>query len=112
MWHIQVRTLAKCRSWKELNSLIQGKRVPPIGFQPFVEACVEQKEPVEAVKYINRLPDPGEKMEWLCNIGYWKEAADIAVSEKDLDALHLIKDNCKSAPAEKQITNMIKAFGL
>ena len=37
---------------------------------PFVEACVEQGANAEAAKYIRRLEEPAEKMQWFCNIGY------------------------------------------
>ena len=42
-------------------------------------------------------------MEWLCNIGYWKEAADIAAAEKDADALQLIRSRCRMPQAISQI---------
>jgi len=38
--------------------------------QPFIEACVENNATSEAIKYIQRLPEPHARMEWLCNIGY------------------------------------------
>lgn len=44
--------------------------LPFIVSQPFIEACVENKNLSEASKYIVRLADHGEKMEWLCQIGY------------------------------------------
>lgn len=67
--------------------------------QPFVEACVEAKNYNEAAKYIIRLPDVHEQMEWFGNIGLWKEAADVAAREKDVDALQVIRARCKGQPA-------------
>jgi len=46
-------------------------------------------------------------MEWLCNIGYWKEAADIAATEKDVDALQLIKSRCRMPPVIAQIDRVL-----
>jgi hypothetical protein len=109
LWHIEVRTLAKCRAWDELAKLIANKKVPPIGFQPFIEACVEQRAFVEAARYIQRLPDPHERMEWLCNIGYWQEAAEVAYAERDPDALMLIRSKCRSPPVMAQIDQWLNS---
>jgi len=107
LWHIEVRTLARCRSWEELYRLALSKKVPPIGFLPFVEACVEQKSSTEAYKYIQKLPEPTQQMEWLCNIGYWKEAAEIAAKEKDADALSVIRSRCKNDSVIRYIDEVL-----
>jgi len=111
-WHIEVKTLAKNRAFAELANRIVNKKTPPIGYEPFIDACVEQKAPHEAVRYIHMLPDPHEQMEWLCNIQMWKEAADIAMKERDLDALHLIRARCgtRNAAMQQQIDRMIQQF--
>ena len=51
MWHLQVRTLAKNKLWNDLYALVQKNKKPPIGFQPFIEACVEHKVHDEAVTF-------------------------------------------------------------
>jgi hypothetical protein len=42
-------------------------------------------------------------MEWLCTIGYWKEAADIAAAVKDVDALRTIRQSCRTPQVQQQI---------
>jgi vacuolar protein sorting-associated protein 16 len=107
-WHVEVRTLARAKAWEELAKLVSAKgKVPPIGYLPFVEACVEMKNYHEAARYIQQLSDPHEAMEWLCNIGYWKEAADIAAREKDVDALQLIRSRCRQDPVIKFIDQVL-----
>ncbi len=115
-WHVQVRTLAKAKAWEELMKLVGGPlkpgqsssgKAPPIGYLPFVEACIEQKNYPEAAKYIQRLSDPHEMMEWLCNIGYWKEAAEVAAREKDGDALQLIRQRCREPAVMKFIDGVL-----
>jgi len=99
LWHIEVRTLAKCQAWSELAKLTANKKSPPIGFLPFIEACVEQKAFGEAAKYITRLDDPTEQIEWFCNIGFFKEAAEVAAKERDVESLQTIRAACaKNAP--------------
>jgi len=110
IWHIEVKTLAKTGQWVELAKLVANKKTPPIGFTPFVEACVEEKQFSEAAKYIMRINDVHEQMEWFGNIGYWKDAADIAVKEKDEEALELIKARCKQAPVMAYIDNVLASW--
>jgi len=110
-WHIEVRTLAQAKAWEELSKLTANKKVPPIGFLPFVEACIEMKNLPEAAKYIARLPEAHEQMEWLCNIGYWKEAAEVAAKEKDADALQVIRQRCKNDQVIRYIDLVLEKLG-
>jgi len=107
-WHIEVKTLAKEKAWNDLANLVTNKKVPPIGFEPFVEACVEEKAYDQAVKYIQRMTDPHEQMEWLCNIGYWYQAAQVAAKEKDVDALNIIRSKCRDKAVHSQIDALIR----
>lgn len=108
LWHIEVRVLAACGAWQELAKLTANKRKPPIGFDPFIEACVEHKNYNEATKYIRRLQDPYSQMEWLCNIGYWQEAVEVATVEKDADALNTIRVRCRDANVVANIEQILR----
>lgn len=108
LWHLEVRTLARCHHWTEMAKLTASKKDPPIGFQPFVEACIEEKALVEAVQYIKRLPDAHQRMEWLCAIGYWREAVEVAASEKDAHALQVIRNQCRTPQVIQQIDRILK----
>lgn len=92
--YIQVNAFSKQRRWGEMARLIQGRRAPPIGFQPFIEACVAQNNVQEASRYIKMLQEPGEQMEWFCNIGLWEEAVIVAAIDKNISALHTIGERC------------------
>ena len=107
-WHVEIKTLAKGGVWAELANRIANKKVPPVGYEPFIEACPENKNPQEAVRYISHLNDPHDQMEWLFNIGMWKEAADIAYREKDVDALHLIRARSRNPAVLASIDGMLK----
>jgi vacuolar protein sorting-associated protein 16 len=108
LWHIEVRVLAECGAWQELAKLTANKRNPPIGFDPFIEACVEHKNYPEATKYIARLKDPYSQMEWLCNIGYWQKAVEVATVEKDPDALHTIRARCRDGQVVANIEKILR----
>lgn len=106
-WHLQVKTLASCHRWDDLEALLKGG-ASPIGVLPFVEACVEEKALVEASKYIKRIEDIAEKMQWFCNIGFWREAAEVAAQHKDTDALQTIRGQCKNPAVISWIDSVLK----
>ena len=108
LWHAQVKAFASASQWEELQRLAtEGKKAPPIGFLPFVEACVEQKEYGEAMKYIERLSEHRVQIEWLCAIGYWTEAADVAAKARDVEALQVIRQSCRNQQALTHIGELI-----
>jgi hypothetical protein len=109
MWHVEVSALSRAGCWDELARLV-AKKPPPIGFAPFIEACVQQGNLAEANKYISRLPDYHEQMEWLCNIGYWAEAVDIAGRERDADALMLLRDRCRQTSVQNKINQLLQTI--
>ena len=111
MWYTEVVALSRTGCWDELGKLVANKKVPPIGFQPFIEACIAQKNLVEAAKYIARLSDYHEQMEWLCNINYWNEAVDIAGREKDAEALVLLQQRCRQPMVVQKIEKLLSLIG-
>ena len=54
-WWLKVRALAATRNWVELEKFANGKK-SPIGYAPFVEECIKNKNKAEATKYITRVP--------------------------------------------------------
>ncbi|KAL9422952.1 hypothetical protein AB3S75_035103 [Citrus x aurantiifolia] len=90
-WYwLKVFALATKRDWDALERFSKEKR-PPIGYRPFVEACVDADEKGEALKYIPKLVDPRERAEAYARIGMAKEAADAASQAKDGELLGRLK---------------------
>ncbi|GER53384.1 vacuolar protein sorting-associated protein [Striga asiatica] len=90
-WYwLKVFALATIRDWDALEKFSKEKR-PPIGYRPFVEACVDAGEKDEALKYIPKLADPRERAEAFAKIGMAKEAADAASQAKDGELLGRLK---------------------
>ncbi|XP_077252312.1 vacuoleless1 (VCL1) [Tasmannia lanceolata] len=90
-WYwLKVLALATIRDWVELEKFSKEKR-PPIGYRPFVEACIDCDEKGEALKYIPKLADPRERAEAYARIGMAKEAADAASQAKDGELLGRLK---------------------
>jgi hypothetical protein len=102
MWQLEVKTLAAAGLWAELFQLVSSyKKAPPIGFLPIVEICVEYGNAQEALKYIEKLSDYREAMEWLCNLNYWREAAELAAKNKDLEALMVIQQSSRNSTVQQ-----------
>ncbi|KAF9588742.1 hypothetical protein IFM89_015179 [Coptis chinensis] len=90
-WYwLKVFALATIRDWEALEKFSKEKK-PPIGYRPFVEACIDADEKAEALKYIPKLADPREKAESYVRIGMPKEAADAASQTKDSELLGRLK---------------------
>ena len=53
-WFLKVRGLALTRNWAELEKFARGKK-SPIGYGPFVKACIDNNNKAEAIKYIERV---------------------------------------------------------
>jgi hypothetical protein len=90
-WYwLKVFALATINDWDALEKFSKEKR-PPIGYRPFVEACVDADAKAEALKYIPKLADPRERAEAYARIGMAKEAADAASQAKDGELLGRLK---------------------
>ena len=53
-WWVKVRALAQTRNWPELEKFAKSKK-SPIGYSPFVMACIDNNNKAEAIKYIERV---------------------------------------------------------
>lgn len=90
-WYwLKVFALATIRDWDALEKFSKEKK-PPIGYKPFVEACIDAEDNNEALKYIGKLADPHERAEAYARIGMAKEAAEAASQAKDGELLGRLK---------------------
>lgn len=90
-WYwLKVFALATTRDWDALEKFSK-ERKPPIGYKPFVEACIEAEDNEEALKYIGKLADPHERAEAYARIGMANEAAEAASQAKDGELLGRLK---------------------
>eukprot|EP00003_Mantamonas_plastica_P023305 TRINITY_DN416_c0_g1_i1.p1 TRINITY_DN416_c0_g1~~TRINITY_DN416_c0_g1_i1.p1 ORF type:complete len:831 (-),score=270.28 TRINITY_DN416_c0_g1_i1:30-2522(-) len=105
-WWLKVKALAETRQWEQLEKFSKEKK-SPIGYEPFVEACMEQGSEYEAVKYIQRISDPYQKADFYLRTGYHREAADVAITQKDTDLLHLILSKCTRREDQQYVNNLI-----
>ncbi|GMN54967.1 hypothetical protein TIFTF001_024090 [Ficus carica] len=108
-WYwLKVFALATIRDWDALEKFSKEKR-SPIGFRPFVEACIEADEKGEALKYIPKLADPRERAESYARIGMAKEAADAASQAKDGELLGRLKSTLSQNAAASSIFDTLRS---
>lgn len=87
---IKVRALSKSQRWGELYDFASKKS--PIGYRPFAEACLENGNESEALKYIALVSDISDKIELYCHpsIANYEAAIQIAHAKKDPELLRSI----------------------
>ncbi|KNA23358.1 hypothetical protein SOVF_025500 [Spinacia oleracea] len=107
-WYwLKVFALATIRDWDALEKFSKEKK-PPIGYKPFVEACVDADEKGEALKYIPKLVDLRERAEAYAQIGMAKEAADAASQAKDSELLGRLRLSFSQNTAAASIFDTIR----
>eukprot|EP01080_Neovahlkampfia_damariscottae_P002897 gene2897-4740_t len=106
-WWLRVKALSKCEYWDELESFAKSKK-SPIGYSPFVQVCLDRNNLVEASKYVTKVSDPREKVDFCILLGMWKEAIDAAA--KDQKLLVTIANKTKDPQIRGTIQTLLKKF--
>eukprot|EP00743_Colponemidia_sp_Colp-15_P004235 GILK01004569.1.p1 GENE.GILK01004569.1~~GILK01004569.1.p1 ORF type:complete len:820 (-),score=138.43 GILK01004569.1:154-2613(-) len=101
-WYLKVRALAELGDWEALEQFAKEKK-SPIGYQPFIEACLSRKNVSEASKYIPRLDKPEQRMDAYEQIGYWREAAEASFQTKNMEVVAKLKERCPERPVQMYI---------
>jgi len=86
-WWLRVQAIAvngksDVMAFNQLERLAKEKK-SPIGYEPFVDVCIEANLPVEAEKYIQMIPDIPKRIPYYVRIGKFREAVDCAFKTKD-----------------------------
>ncbi|KAG2381634.1 hypothetical protein C9374_006018 [Naegleria lovaniensis] len=104
-WWIKIAALSKLGKWNKLEKF--SKKKSPIGYRPFVEACLQQKNKLEAAKYIPRVSDIWEKIELYVELQLFKEAMETAFAQKDPDMLRWIRTKTQHAQTKATIDDLL-----
>jgi hypothetical protein len=105
-YHLKVKAMAETGQWKHLHEFSQ-ERKPPIGFRPFAEACLRQKQMQEAERYISKISKDEEKYRIYRKVGMWQKAVDIAFKMKDSNKLIEIHGQAKDAAVKSRVEQML-----
>ncbi|KXJ28267.1 vacuolar protein sorting-associated protein 16 homolog [Exaiptasia diaphana] len=103
---LKVRALAESMDWIELDKFAKSKR-SPIGYEPFVDACLEANNRLEAEKYLPRV-QPENKVLYHVKLGKLEEAAGIAANQNNEELLEFVLKKCENnPPLYNKVQNMI-----
>jgi len=108
-WWLRLKALVELRDWESLEKFAKEKK-SPIGYEPFVDLCIEAKANAEAAKYVSRITLPGTRAEYFLKLGMWKEAADVAMKEKDPELLVKLRNSSSSKEAVFYFDNLLAQF--
>jgi len=108
-WWIKIKALAQIRDWASLENFSKEKK-SPIGYAPFAQICIEQNAIKEAEKYISRIQDLAQKVDYYIRIGSWMDAAEVAKTAKDPNLLLTIKNKCNNREIISRIDQILQTF--
>ena len=108
-YHVKVRALASRAEatagddWSALWAFA-NERKSPIGYRPFVDACLAAGKKLEARRYAAKIDDYDEKVEMLVQLGAFSDAAELALKQKDLRRLQSMAElSAELTPAAQDI---------
>jgi len=108
-WWIKIKALAYIRDWAGLEKFSKEKK-SPIGYAPFAQICLDYNAVKEAEKYIPRIQEPAQRVEYYVRIGSWVDAAEAARAAKEPNLLMSIKNKCTNREAMMKIDQMLQQF--
>ena len=104
-WYLKVDAYSGSRDFENLEKFARSKK-SPIGYEPFVDACVKQGNLLEAKKYILKC-DVNRRADLYLKIGALKEAAESALSTKNVAMLQLIRSRSQNSAFNQELDAMI-----
>lgn len=106
-WWLVIKALAQIRDWGNLEKFSKDKS--PIGYAPFAQVCIECNAFKEAEKYIPRVKDAAERVEFYIQIGYFEEAVETAKQAKNDQLLQYIRSKCNKPEIIHIIDQLLSA---
>ena len=98
-WHVKVIACAEVGDWSELEKFCKSKKVSPIGYEAFVDACIKYGNRSGALEYAHKIPDHENKIRYMVKIGALEAAAEVAFDRADITGLDYVIS--RSGPVQK-----------
>ncbi|KAK6631655.1 hypothetical protein RUM44_006184 [Polyplax serrata] len=89
-WWLRLKTLAEAGDWTEIEKFSKIKS--PVGYEPFVDICLQYGNQSEAKKYVGKVSSE-LRVKYYVKLNLIQQAMQHAVEQKDLDALLYVKSN-------------------
>ncbi|CAG2117553.1 unnamed protein product [Medioppia subpectinata] len=91
-WWLKMTILAETAEFLELEKFSKIKK-SPIGYEPFVDICLEHRNRYEAQKYLLKINEEN-KIKYYVKCGLLEDAAKFAFEAKDVEALDYVSSRC------------------
>ncbi|KAG5894092.1 hypothetical protein JTB14_003948 [Gonioctena quinquepunctata] len=104
-WWLRIDSLAKQKKWLDLETFSKIKK-SPIGYAPFVDACLQNDARREALKYLPKVAED-IKVKYCIKTGCLEEAADVAFQQRDKQHLYYVQSKCTSPQLIEKINAMV-----
>lgn len=90
-WMVKIKALAAAGNWEQLEKFAKDKK-SPVGYEPFVRACISCGSKSDGEKYVARVAEPKVRTDLWIELGNLEEAAQSAAALKDLATLEHIRE--------------------
>lgn len=110
-YHAKIGALAAARDWLALQRFAD-ERKPPVGFRPFVDACMGAAAGAEARKYASRIPEFEERFKAFVDAGAIVDAAEAAAKAKDIARLQSLEALARTPAAREAVERGLEALGM
>jgi len=98
-WWLKLKALAASDKWTELEKFSKEKR-SPIGYEPFVQICLEHGRLAEARRFCTeRIDKPSMRAEYFIKMEDWQAATENAIAAKDIKLLRDLIPKTKEFPS-------------
>eukprot|EP00771_Trimastix_marina_P002573 gnl/Trimastix_PCT/3712.p1 GENE.gnl/Trimastix_PCT/3712~~gnl/Trimastix_PCT/3712.p1 ORF type:complete len:895 (-),score=303.24 gnl/Trimastix_PCT/3712:119-2803(-) len=107
-WWIKLRALAHAGQWEMIEQM--GSKKSPIGFEPFVEVCMQHNNNTEARKYVTKISNALNKFEFLIQLGMFDEAHAAVSQIRDKEELHSVHSRLTDPNAREVVENILESL--
>ncbi|XP_076030223.1 vacuolar protein sorting 16 isoform X2 [Oratosquilla oratoria] len=106
-WWLRVLAHAEASHWEELSNFAKNKGKSPIGYEPFVDACLKFNNVSEAKKYAPKVSNEN-RVTYLVKCGMLEEAAKAAQEQRSIPDLSAVVKAC--GPQNQALKAQIQAI--
>ena len=102
---LKINALAKQADWTELYNFANQKK-SVIGYEPFVDCCLNYKNKYEAQKYLTKVKEEN-KIAYYFKAGLIEEAGQLAKLQKNRAALEGMISKCSNSTHERKLVQLL-----
>ncbi|XP_026677997.1 vacuolar protein sorting-associated protein 16 homolog [Diaphorina citri] len=107
-WWLRIKALGQAEDWVGLDKFSKLKK-SPIGYEPFIDVCLEFRNKFEAKKYLPKVRED-MKVKYLVKLDMLDEALQSAILTKDVEGLDYIASKSQSSKHVEEANRLLAQF--